>query len=37
MKHTDRRQIQTIFALPSKKAQPPNRPRLVAGAKIVIL
>ncbi|MDD7543265.1 MAG: hypothetical protein PUK05_03570 [Peptoniphilaceae bacterium] len=37
MKHTDRRQIQTIFALPSKKAQPPNRPRLAAGAKIVIL
>lgn len=37
MKHTDRRQIQTIFALSSKKAQPPNRPRLAAGAKIVIL
>lgn len=37
MKHTDRRQIQTMFALSSKKAQPPNRPRLVAGAKIVTM
>ena len=37
MKHTDRQQIQTIFALSSKKAQPPNRSRLAAGAKIVIL
>ena len=37
MKHTDRRQIQTNFALPSKKAQPLNRPRLAAGAKIVTM
>jgi hypothetical protein len=37
MKHTDRRQIQTIFALSSKKARPPDSPRLAAGAKIVIL
>ena len=37
MKHIDRRQIQTNFALSSKKAQPPNWPRLTAGAKIVIL
>ena len=35
MKHTDRRQIQTIFALSSKKARPPNHPRLAASAKIV--
>ena len=37
MKDLARRQIQTIFALSSKKAQPPNWPRLAAGAKIVIL
>ena len=37
MKHADRRQIQTMFALPPKKARPPNRPRLTGGAKIVIL
>ena len=32
-----RRQIQTVFALLSKKAQPPNSPRLAAGAKIVTM
>ena len=37
MKHIDRRQIQTIFHYRQKKAQSTNRPRLVAGAKIVIL
>lgn len=37
MKELARRQIQTIFALSSKKAKPPNWPRLAAGAKIVIL
>lgn len=37
MKELVRRQIQTVFALLSKKAQPPNSPRLAAGAKIVIL
>ena len=37
MKELARRQIQTVFELPLKKAQPPNRPRLAAGAKIVIL
>ena len=37
MKHTDRRQIQTIFALSSKKARPPNHPRLAASAKIVTM
>ena len=36
MKHIDRRQIQTIFHY-RQKAQSTNRPRLVAGAKIVIL
>ena len=37
MKELVRRQIQTVFALLSKKAQSTNRPHLVAGAKIVIL
>ena len=37
MKHTDRRQIQTNFALLSKKARSPNHPRLAAGAKIVTM
>lgn len=36
MIHIDRRQIQTMFALLPKKAQPPNRLRLTGGAKIVI-
>ena len=37
MKELVRRQIQTVFALLSKKAQPPNSPRLAAGAKIVTM
>jgi len=37
MKHTDRQQIQTIFALSSKKARPLNRLRLAASAKIVTM
>ena len=37
MKHPDRRQIQTDFAPPPKKARPPISPRLTAGAKIVTL
>lgn len=37
MKHTDRRQIQTTFALFSKKAQLPYSPRLTAGAKLVTI
>ena len=37
MKELVRRQIQTVFAQLSKKAQPPNRPRLAAGAKIVTM
>ena len=37
MKELVRRQIQTVFALLSKKAQPPNSPHLAAGAKIVTM
>ena len=37
MKELVRRQIQTVFALLSKKAQPSNSPRLAAGAKIVTM
>ena len=37
MKELVRRQIQTVLALLSKKAQPPNSPRLAAGAKIVTM
>ena len=37
MKELVRRQSQTVFALLSKKAQPPNSPRLAAGAKIVTM
>ena len=37
MKELVRRQIQTVFALLSKKVQPPNSPRLAAGAKIVTM
>ena len=37
MKHTDRQQIQTAFALLPKKAQLPYSPRLTAGAKLVAI
>ena len=37
IKELVRRQIQTVFALLSKKALPPNSPRLAAGAKIVTM
>ena len=37
MKELVRRQIQTVFALLSKKDQPPNSPHLAAGAKIVTM
>ena len=37
IKELVRRQIQTVFALLSKKAQPLNSPRLAAGAKIVTM
>ena len=37
MKELVRRQIQTVFAMLSKKAQPTKSPRLAAGAKIVTM
>ena len=37
MKHSDRRQLQTMFALPPKKARLLNSPRLTGSAKIVTM